>query len=350
MNAPRLLKREDFRTQVLARNEGKCVLCADRAVDAHHILERRLWPDGGYYLENGAGVCARHHMMCETTEVSVEEVRRAAGIARAVLPPHLYEDQAYDKWGNIMLPSGARLRGELFEDASVQKVLASAGVLDLFCSWVKYPRTHHVPWSEGMHDDDRMLDNVTAFEGEDVVATEKMDGENTTLYRDHIHARSVDSGGHPSRSWVKGFWGQICGDIPEGWRVCGENLYAKHSIGYQELPSYFMGFSIWNEKNVCLDWDSTLEWFKLLGITPVPVLYRGVFDEKKIRALYRSQDHATREGYVLRFAGEIPYGDFRRRVGKFVRKDHVTTVSHWRHAQIVPNLLKADATPFGEVP
>lgn len=36
-----------------------------------------------------------------------------------------------------------------------------------------------------------------------VVITEKMDGENTTLYRDGLHARSLDSRHHPSRNWVK---------------------------------------------------------------------------------------------------------------------------------------------------
>jgi hypothetical protein len=336
-----LLTRDAFRDAVFSRDGYRCVFCREPAVDAHHIMERRLFDDGGYYLDNGASVCARHHMLCETTELSVEEVRAACGITRAVLPPHLYRDQIYDKWGNPILPNGQRLKGELFFDGSVQKVLKRGGVLESFSDFVKYPRTHHVPWSESITSDDRVRPSLDAFRGKRVIVTEKMDGENTSMYRDHIHARSVSSGGHESRNWVKRFWSSISFEIPEAWRVCGENLFAAHSIHYKELPSYFMGFSVWNEGNQCLSWNETLLWFELLGITPVPVLYDGVFDEKAIRSLWDPARHAFSEGYVLRVAESFAYGDFRAKVGKFVRKDHVQTVKHWMHGQrIVPNELQ----------
>jgi hypothetical protein len=44
---PQLLTREEFKRQVFAR-DGHCAFCQLPPVDAHHILERRLWPDGGY--------------------------------------------------------------------------------------------------------------------------------------------------------------------------------------------------------------------------------------------------------------------------------------------------------------
>src|SRR5205823_10457529 len=117
---------------------------------------------------------------------------------------------------------------------NVQKALGD--VLQLFTHWVKYPRTYHLPWSEDVKDDDRVMESLDGLVGQRVIATEKMDGENTTMYAHYIHARSVDGRSHPSRDWVKGFWGSIGADIPAGWRVCGENLYAKHSIHYGDLP------------------------------------------------------------------------------------------------------------------
>ncbi|MBK6616180.1 MAG: RNA ligase family protein [Ottowia sp.] len=325
----KLLSRDAFREGVFARDGGKCVLCDRPAADAHHILERRLFDDGGYYLDNGASVCAEHHLLCEQTVISVEAVREAAGITRIVLPEHLYEVQI-DKWANEVLPNGQRLRGELWHDESVQKVLAAGGVLGLFTNKVKYGRTHHLPWSEGMHDDDRMLKSLAAFVGHEVCITRKMDGENTTMMRDCFHARSIDGRHHGSRDWAKGLWASIAQDIPEDWRVCGENLFAKHSIAYADLPTYFMGFSIWNERNVCLSWDETLEWFDLLGLQHVPVLYRGVWDEKLIRGLYDSKrDWGAHEGYVVRRADSFSYAQFRTHVGKFVRKGHVNTSKHW---------------------
>ena len=334
-----LLTREQFREGVFERDGHTCVFCDRPAVDAHHILERRLWPDGGYYLNNGASVCEQHHMECEMTLISVEEVREACGIEKPIIPPHLYSDHVYDKWGNVVLPNGQRLKGELFNDESVQKVLREGKVIDLFTHWVKYPRTHHVPWSPSVPADDRIVENMDRFEGQRVIVTEKMDGENTSMYTDHIHARSIDGRSHPSRDWVKNFWAQIMGHIPYGWRVCGENLYAEHSIKYDSLPTYFMGFSIWNDMNVCLSWNETLEWFELLGIEPVPVLYDGIYDEEKIKAI--TINESTSEGYVIRIANEFTYGDFRNVVAKWVRKDHVQTNKHWFFGQkVVENKLK----------
>jgi len=328
-----LLTRDQFREAVLARSKGKCVLCEAPAVDAHHILERRLWPDGGYYLDNGAAVCGEHHLACERTLIELNDLRAACGITKVILPPHMYTDQEYDKWGNIIMPNGQRLRGELFYDESVQKVLNEGNVLGLFTHYVKYPRTHHLPWSQNLTEDDRMLSNMDGFIGKRVIVTTKMDGENTTMYSDRVHARSIDSGGHISRSWVKQFWSTIAMDIPSGWRVCGENLYAKHSIEYKDLASYFMGFSIWNDRNVCLSWDQTCEWFELLGICSVPVLYDGVYDEKIIKALWDKKAWEGMEGYVVRVADELTYKDFKHVVGKFVREKHVQTVKHWMHGQ-----------------
>jgi hypothetical protein len=96
-----LLSRDAFRERVFARDRGRCVLCPAPAVDAHHILERKLFADGGYRLNNGASVCAPCHLRCERCQVSVEEVRRAAGIKEPVLPPGFSADLVFDKWGNL---------------------------------------------------------------------------------------------------------------------------------------------------------------------------------------------------------------------------------------------------------
>lgn len=204
----------------------------------------------------------------------------------------------------------------------------------------KYPRTPHLPWSPGSTNDDKILKDLNAWIGREVVVTEKMDGENTTLYRDHMHARSLDSKHHESRNYVKGIWGQVKYDIPEGWRVCGENLYAKHSIAYDELESYFMVFSIWNEENFCLSWKETLEYSLLLNLTPVRELFRGKFDLEFFKEFHTTLDLEHQEGYVIRSANGFHYDEFGNNVVKWVRKGHVTTSQHWMFDKIIPNTLK----------
>jgi hypothetical protein len=338
-----MLTRDQFREGVFKRDDHKCVICGGPAKDAHHIMERRLFDDGGYYLDNGASLCELHHIQAEETTLSCEEIRSAAKITKIVLPSHLYNDNdyTYDKWGNIIMPNGTRIRGELFYDESVQKIMGQGNVLNLFSKYVKHPRTMHLPWSEKMTKDDRVLESVKHFEGKEVIVTVKMDGENCSMYNDHIHARSLDSGSHPSRKWVKGLWGRIAYEIPDGWRLCGEDLFAVHTIPYKNLDSFFLLFSIWNEKNTCLSWDETLEYAELLGLTTVPVLYRGPWDETLIKSLFKPEIDGNKcEGYVVRLAGEFQYGDFRKSVAKFVSGDFVIKHGHWSQQQIFANELK----------
>lgn len=315
-------------------------MCGAPAVDAHHIVERKLWPDQGFYLENGASVCADCHLQAEATTISCDELRSRAGILRFPLPPHFNANEIIDKWGNPILPNGMRLRGELFDDESVQKILAP--VLHLFTDKVKYPRTWHLPWSPGATKDDCVHKDLSPFEklSCEIVATEKMDGENTTLARDYLHARSTEYHQHESRDWVKALHGRIAHEIPKGWRICGENLYAKHSIKYENLSSYFQVFSIWNEKNSALSWDETTEWVQLLELQLVPVIYRGPWNEKKLHELHLDgKTENLSEGYVVRPADGFHLREFRRVVGKYVRANHVQTGSHWIRGPVVPNGL-----------
>lgn len=209
--------------------------------------------------------------------------------------------------------------------------------------WFKYPKTLHLPWSPGLQNDDRMMpmeDVLTNFSGKEVVISEKLDGENTSLYRDHIHARSVYSGDHPSRSWVKALHGKIKRDIPEDWRICGENVFAHHSIFYEDLETYFYVFGIYDHNNICLSWKETLDWCKLLDLIHVPVIFEGIFELPKMMDLHNILDLEKDEGFVVRNAESFYYNDFQKNVAKYVRKGHVQTDQHWMSKPVVKNLLK----------
>src|SRR3546814_7618161 len=70
---------------------------------------------------------------------------------------------------------------------------------------LKYPRTYHLPSSPGLQNDDRRLPRLDGYKGRVVVATEKMDGEGSTLTREKTYPRSPDGRPHPSRSWIKAY-------------------------------------------------------------------------------------------------------------------------------------------------
>jgi hypothetical protein len=205
---------------------------------------------------------------------------------------------------------------------------------------IKYPRTPHLPWSPGASDDDVRLLDATAFEGREVVVTEKLDGENTSLYRTGLHARSLDSAHHPSRAWVKALQARIGPLLPEGYRVCGENLAARHSIAYDGLLSWFYGFGVWDGPR-CLDWDATTARLDSLGIPTPPVLYRGTWDKRAIRTL--KVPAQVQEGYVVRTVAGFDLEDFDRHCAKWVRPDHVQSDTHWMLRPVVPNGLAPEA-------
>lgn len=169
------------------------------------------------------------------------------------------------------------------------------------------------------------------LEASDIVVTEKLDGENTSLHTNFFHARSENSpSGKPWRRKVMELHSRICCDIPANLQICGENLYAKHSILYKALTDYFYVFGIINKKEeMMLSWDETLLYADLLGLSVVPVIYRGSYKNWDKALPKESAFGKDIEGMVVRYSGEFPLREFPTNVSKFVRANHVQTDQHW---------------------
>jgi hypothetical protein len=202
----------------------------------------------------------------------------------------------------------------------------------------KYGRTYHLPISPGASSDDKIMLGLDGLMTDDLVVTEKMDGENTTIHRGGSHARSPDSRYHPSRDWLKGFAAGISPQLDEDERIVGENLYARHSVGYDELPSYFLGFG-WIVGDEIQSWDATVARFGELGIAAVPTLFRGPYRPGLFESLASSLDRTRQEGFVARVGAAFPESDMPVRMGKYVRAGHVQDETHWMKAELVPNRL-----------
>lgn len=81
--------RETFRNSVFKRDSYRCVMCGRKSssdkvleeLDAHHIVSRKLFSDGGYRLDNGITLCKignNCHLKAERNEVgfTVEDLRK----------------------------------------------------------------------------------------------------------------------------------------------------------------------------------------------------------------------------------------------------------------------------------
>ena len=197
-----------------------------------------------------------------------------------------------------------------------------------------YPRTPHLPESPGSTSDDKWASPATLKfldSGIELVTTIKMDGGNVSLYPDYFHARSLDSGTHAWDTLAKQIWSRVRFDIPEGYRVSCESMYARRSVAYENLKSPLYVIGIWNDNNEMISWDETEEWADLLELPTVPVIYRGT-SLKDARTVWgKNYDSETSEGFVVRNAAAIPYENFNQNIAKYVRANHVTTRADWRH-------------------
>lgn len=203
----------------------------------------------------------------------------------------------------------------------------------------KHPKTPHLPWSETVQTDDEHITSLTPFVGREVVVTEKRDGECTSLYPDgFVHARSTTGSSHPWQTPIKRMWAEHAHELPEGWRVVGENLHAQHSIAYTNLSDWLEVFAIFDQNNTALSWEDTTEIAGMLQLRTVPVLWTGTWNEQTIRGLSNTINTATTEGLVVRVSGSFRHDQWGEYVAKWVRAGHVQTSERWA-AQWQPNTL-----------
>lgn len=68
MSLKKQQERAEFRKAVFSRDKNKCRICGLSGVllDAHHITDRTLMPNGGYVKENGISLCEPCHLKAET--------------------------------------------------------------------------------------------------------------------------------------------------------------------------------------------------------------------------------------------------------------------------------------------
>lgn len=201
----------------------------------------------------------------------------------------------------------------------------------------KYNRTYHLPWSPGTTSDDKISNDISLLVGNEIVITEKLDGENTGMTNDGVYARSHAT--FTTSDWSREVRQlhniKVRGNLSEGEFIFGENLEGIHSIEYTNLKSYFYIFGV-RDNNIWVPWNSVEEYSYLLDIPTVPVLFKGIVSsEEELKELVEklvsepSELGGEREGVVVRTAGMFHNDDFVDNVSKWVRANHIKTDEHW---------------------
>lgn len=220
-------------------------------------------------------------------------------------------------------------------------------------SFVKFPSTPHLTVLDGATvRDDKVLTPVERdrFLDHDVIVEEKIDGANLGISFDRMGEIQAQNRGSLLKEPLTGQWKTlpdwlaIRGDcffdvLMDRYILFGEWCYARHSIFYDQLPDWFVGFDIFDSQAnrfVCRDVRDRL--FARLELFVVPCLSSGRLTLAEIIASL-GQSHfsnAPAEGLYLRYDD----GDWLGNRAKLVRPSFIQTIDeHWSSRPLEVNRL-----------
>ena len=168
-------------------------------------------------------------------------------------------------------------------------------------SFHKFPHTPHLVWlGEGHPREDKLLlrEEANEFLAGEVIVEEKVDGANLgiSLGTDgRVRAQSRGNYLAPGRShaqwnplwpWLAEHRAGLEEGLRGGLMLYGEWCYAKHTVPYDALPDWFLGFDIFEVASQRF-WaaDRRNDWLRQRGLVCVPEVKRGHLTIKRLLSL-----------------------------------------------------------------
>ena len=221
----------------------------------------------------------------------------------------------------------------------------------------KFPSTPHLALlGDVVIREDKVMSEYERdeFIRHDLVVEEKVDGANLGISFDssgNIRAQNRGAYLHlPSSGqwqklseWLKPRTDALFEKLTDQFILFGEWCYAQHSIKYDRLPDWFLGFDIYDKSNAkffsCPRRD---EVFQEIGIFQVPMIKRGYFSLSELSNFLSQSKLSDKpaEGLYLRFDRD----DWLEQRAKLVRPAFIQSVEqHWSRSGIKANRLKMDS-------
>jgi hypothetical protein len=219
----------------------------------------------------------------------------------------------------------------------------------------KFPRTPHLCWPlPRAPKDDRVLDSadVREFLSTDVIVEEKVDGANVGLSLDEdgeIRAQSrgsfLERGSHsqfhPMWAWISQRKAALTNALLDDRMLFGEWCFAMHSIRYDRLPDWFLGFDIYDVISKQF-WSTQRrnEILRLAGLCQIPRLFAGRITLVDLMRMLESEQSRVGTGPVegLYIRRERPNWLLAR--AKLVRPEFLLAIEeHWSYRPLERNKL-----------
>ncbi len=218
----------------------------------------------------------------------------------------------------------------------------------------RFPHTPHLVWlGKGKPRSDKILsaNEASSFLASNLVVEEKIDGANLGLSTDEDGKLLAQNRGswleerscHPQFlnlwPWLSSRMDTLIDALWPDLIVFGEWCSTVHSVEYDSLPDWFLGFDVF-DKGEGMFWstqrrDALLE---KLGLCPVPNLGRGRFSLEAVKNLLTTSHVGTSpmEGVYLRIESE----DWLEHRAKIVRPSFTQSIdAHWSSKPLRRNRL-----------
>ncbi len=220
----------------------------------------------------------------------------------------------------------------------------------------KFPTTPHLTiFGTGSVREDKVLTERERdeFLQHELIVEEKIDGANLGISFDgsgevHVQNRGTYLSKPYQGQWKKlDEWLSLKLDrffdvLHDQYILFGEWCFARHSVIYDSLPSWFVGFDIYDKQNrQFLSCRMRNNLFRQMKICQTPLLGRGRFSLLELKALFKKSlfSKTASEGLYLRYDKGIWLGAR----AKLVRPEFVQAIEiHWSRNGIIPNKLGGD--------
>ncbi len=218
----------------------------------------------------------------------------------------------------------------------------------------KFPSTHHLATLDAVDiRGDKVLSESerNEFLLHELIIEEKIDGANLGISFDsegNIRAQNRGTYLHLPASgqwkkitnWLEPRIDELFEHLSEHFILFGEWCYAQHSIFYDRLPDWFLGFDIYDKRfSRFLSSEHRDTLLKKMRIAQVPVVACGYFTYPEILELLSTSKLSDQpaEGLYLRF----DQGNWLGKRAKLVRPAFIESMEqHWSRAAIKPNRLR----------
>lgn len=217
----------------------------------------------------------------------------------------------------------------------------------------KFPSTPHLTTLEGVEvRGDKVLSEAEQlnFLRHELVVEEKVDGANLGISFDSEGNLFLQNRGSHLKFPAAGQWKKLeqwlnpkmdalFETLTDRYILFGEWCYARHSVYYNRLLDFFLGFDLYDKQaKKFFSTERRDKLFKKMGILSVPQIAKDQYSVSDIESLLTQSKISDEpaEGLYLR----IDQGDWLLKRAKLVRPSFIQSVEeHWSRSAIKPNRL-----------